>query len=74
MENPGSEPEREDVPASLEEKIEALGEWYIEAMRRGESLDRDSLIRSHPDLSPWLERRLDLMEWIHWLSCSKDHG
>ncbi len=70
METPELEPDGGEVPASLEEEVEVLGEGYVEALRRGDRPDRESLVRSHPELSPWLERRLRLMEWMHRLASS----
>ncbi len=45
-----------------EERIEAIAEKYLEDLRSGSAPDRDRIVRSHPEMSPWLERRLLLVE------------
>jgi hypothetical protein len=56
------------VPKDLDGRIEDLGEEYLQALRRGETPDVNAIVRGHPELSPWLEQRLQVVRWMHGLS------
>src|SRR3954451_6821399 len=53
-------------PASpdVEQQVEALVEQFLEQLRTGQVPDRTNWVAAHPQLAPWLERRLTLVEVI----------
>ncbi len=57
-----------------EQRIDEIGEQFLESLRRGEVPDLDGLVRSHPELSPRLEKRLRFLAWMHQLSSSSSGG
>jgi WD40 repeat protein/predicted Ser/Thr protein kinase/tetratricopeptide (TPR) repeat protein len=70
------EPDRaiDEIPPAIEDAVEEIGEDYLEALRRGDKLGRKSIVDGRPDLAPWLDRRLRLIEWMHGLASSSESG
>ena len=46
--------------------IEEIAEKFLENLRAGGEVDRQSFVASHPDLEPFLAERLALMENVYW--------
>jgi len=63
----GAPPEFESsgsLDKEKENRIEAIAEEYLEALQAGAAPDLDGVVKKHPDLALWLERRLRLVELL----------
>ena len=57
--------QQEPPTPEVEERLEAIAERYLEALRAGAPLDRGALLAANSDIAPRLEARLRLTEWLH---------
>ncbi len=53
------------APPDVEQQVEAVVEQFLEQLRAGQVPDRTTWVAAHPQLAPWLERRLSLVEVIY---------
>ena len=66
--------DKESINSPMEARGFEIGEAYLDRLHLGESPDVASLIKSHPELAPLLEKRLALVEIIFRARVSQDGG
>ena len=57
--------DEESIHSPIEARAFEIGEAYLDRLHLGESPDTLSLIESHPELAPYLERHLGLVEILY---------
>ncbi len=63
--NPKAEGPGETIQPEIEAQVAAVADRFLDAIHSGESPDRRSIVSAHPELAPWLEHRLTVLEALH---------
>jgi tRNA A-37 threonylcarbamoyl transferase component Bud32/ribosomal protein S27E len=62
--SPSSSGSPGNAPREIESGLQAAVEDFLAALQRGESPDRAQIAAAHPELAPWLDERLKLLELV----------
>ncbi len=57
--------ENDSPTDDLQQRVEELADGFVENLRRGEPESKQQLIEDHPELAPFLENRLNLIEAVY---------